>query len=251
MVFDGEELLEFAASAIRKEIDYISATYQKTSYFGNPCGPDLIPTLKRLESNKLIDELIFYEPNLRLPPKENEVRLRNLGLEHSRKAGCSHHISSDVDEFYQAEQLKYAKQVMDADDYDFSIATSINYYKDPTFLVYPDQGIQMSLIHPVDNRYDREIPYPAFPFPIEITRRLARCKKYKVFSKDEITIHHMSYVRKDIRRKFQNSDNARCYQLENFYKTFDNYKLGNRVCLLPDYLNRTTIKVENQFNIHF
>lgn len=41
MVFDGEELLEFAIKSIRNEIDHISVTYQTTSYFGNPADPEL------------------------------------------------------------------------------------------------------------------------------------------------------------------------------------------------------------------
>jgi hypothetical protein len=118
MVFDGEELLEFATSSIRNHIDFISVTYQTTSYFGNPADPNLLPLLKQLQNEKLIDELIFFEPDLSVHHKINELNLRNLGLEASRKMDCTHHISSDVDEFYQGKQLDYVKDVMDNSDYD-------------------------------------------------------------------------------------------------------------------------------------
>lgn len=250
MVFDGEELLEFAATSIRNQIDHISATYQTTSYFGNPSSPELQVTMERLKTMGLIDELIFFEPDLTLPPKENELKLRNIGLEASRKAGCTHHISADVDEFYKADQLEYAKKVMEG-DYEFSMAPLSTYYKEPTYLVWPEQKLAVSFIHPVTNEYTKDIMQPEFPFRIEITRRLRDRQKYKLFTREECVIHHMSYVRKDIRKKFKNSENGRFYKLERFYGTFDNYKLGERVCLLPEYLNRKTIQVENTFGIQF
>lgn len=248
MVFDGEELLEFATKSIRSQVDHISVTYQNISYFGNKADPGLLPLLERLKKANVIDELIYFEPNFSLHHKENELKLRNIGLEASRQAGCTHHISADVDEFYKADQLEYAKNVME-DDYDFSVAPMAVYYKDPTYLVWPIQKLVVSLIHPVTNQYIKDIPYSIFPFSIETTRRLGKCNKYKLFTKDEFTIHHMSYVRRDIRKKYQNNDNAQFYKLDKFFKTFDNYKLGDRVCLLPDYLNRKTIQVENTFGI--
>lgn len=251
MVFDGEELLEFAAKNIRTQVDFISVTYQTTSYFGNPSDPELPSLIKRLEKEGLIDSSLHYEPNLKLTPKENELILRNLGLANSRNAGCSHHISADVDEFYKPEQLKYAKDVMTENNYDFSTAYLATYYKEPTYLVTPIQKLLVSFIHPVTNEYNKDIPYPTFPFHMETTRRLSKHEHYRVFTADEFMIHHMSYVRKDIRKKFANSDNARFYNLNKFYKTFDNYKVGQRVCLLPEYLNRKTIEVENTFGIHF
>lgn len=251
MVYDGFELLEFAVKSIRSQIDHISVTYQDISYFGNPPDPELFLTLEKLENLKLIDEIIFLKTDLSLHHKENELNLRNSGLQASRNAGCTHHISADVDEFYKADQLAYAKNVMDNNDYEFSVAYLDTYYKDPTFLVYPDQHLLTSFIHPIDNEYNKNILYPEFPFHMETTRRLTKNKKYKIFSKEELTIHHMSYVRKNIYKKFQNSDNARFYNLKKFIAVWENYQLGQRVCLIPDFMNRKTIQVENTFNIEF
>lgn len=249
MVFDGVELLEFAIKSIRKNVDFISVTYQTTSYFGNPAEPELIPILENLKKQDLIDQLIFFEPNLKIHHKINELNLRNIGLEASKNAGCTHHISSDVDEFYLPNQLEYVKNVMDNEDFNYSVVPIVNYYKDPRFLVHPEQKLVLSLIHPVHNKYTLDNNYPKFPFHMETTRRFEKCDKFKLFTKDEFLIHHMSYVRKNIRRKFENSDNARFYNLDKFITTFDTYNVGDRVCLLPDYLNRKTILVDNIFNI--
>lgn len=246
MVFDGEELLEFTAKALREAVDWISVTYQTTSYFGNKTNTNLKETLNQLKANGIIDQIIFYEPNLLLHHKENELILRNIGLEASKKAGCTHHISLDVDEFFIASELNFAKKAMEEDSYDHSIVSIHTYYKEPTFLVYPDLKTKCSFIHPVDNKYDRNSKLPQH---IEPTKKSTNYKKCRIFKPTEIMQHHMSYVRKDIRKKFNNSDNAQFYKLEKFYETFDNYQLGGRVCLLPDYLNRKTKKVENIFNV--
>ena len=87
MVFDGEELLEFAVKSIRNVIDYISVTYQDVSYFGNKADPNLLPYLENLKKEGLIDEILFYKTDLSIHHKQNELNLRNLGLEESKKAG--------------------------------------------------------------------------------------------------------------------------------------------------------------------
>lgn len=249
MVFDGEELLEFAIKSIRKNIDFVSVTYQDTSYFGNKTE-GLFEKLDSLKKMGLIDELIFFEPDFSVHHKDNELKLRNIGLEASRKAGCTHHISSDVDEFYVPEQLEYVKGVMEG-DYNYSVVYMEMYYKEPTYMVWPSQNLVSSFIHPVHNEYTRYIDYPTFPFHMETTRRFTKVDKYRLFTKDEFTLHHMSHVRKDLRKKYANSDNARFYRMNKFMKTYDNYKLGDKVILLPDYLVRRTKLVENQFGIHW
>lgn len=246
MVFTGEELLPFACSAIRSQVDYISVTYQTKSYFGNPCDPGLIPLLEKLKSNKLIDEMVHYEHDSFLSPKENELRLRNLGLELSRNMDCTYHISSDVDEFYLSEQIDCAKK--EIRDYDFSLVPFVNYYKDPCYLVPKQKNLFVSFIHPVSNSYEIN---PNFPFRIEITRKMKNCDKYKVFSSDEVLMHHMTYVRKNIRTKFENSCNKNHQDIEELCRNHELHKLGDKVCIIPDYINHKTVKVENRFGIYF
>lgn len=239
MVFDGEELLPFAVKAIRPAVNHISVTYQTTSYFGNPARSDLLHTLKQCD----VDELIHYEPDLTLHPKENELKLRNIGLEASKRAGCTHHISSDVDEFYIASQLETAKYLIT--DHDCSIVINEMYYKDPTFKIVPCQNLMATSIHPVSNYYEMS----NFPYPIEQTRRHHTFNKCKVFTKEELIIHHMSYVRRDISRKLNNSQTGPSYNLNRFLEKFDKYQVGQLMHIAPDFLNRRTILVEDQFNI--
>jgi len=80
---------------------------------------------------------------------------------------------------------------------------------------------------------------------------MKNCEKYKVFSSDEVLMHHMTYVRKNIRRKFDNSCNKNYQDIDDLCKKYDAYKLGDKVCMIPDYINHKIIKVENRFGIYF
>ena len=54
----------------------------------------------------MIDEIYLFEPDLNDTsgdnPQFNETLKRNVGLELSKKNGCTHHMTIDVDEFYTA-----------------------------------------------------------------------------------------------------------------------------------------------------
>lgn len=245
MVFDGEELLEFSINAIRKSVDFIAATYQTTSYFGNPNDIDIKSVMEDFQKRGLIDQLIYFEPDFSLSPKANELRLRNIGLEASRQAACTYHASLDVDEFFEADSIEFAKKSLDG--YDCSLVSYETYYKSPTFLVVPRLNVINTFIHPVDNEYDIDVN---FPYYVETTRKLKKFNKCKLFDVNDIVMHHMSYVRKDLLKKFHNSSNGRHYQLVKFLKIYDTYKVGERVCLLPDYKNRRTVLVDNKFGIY-
>ena len=228
MLFDGEELLPFQS---RKHFDFVSVVYQTTSYFGNTREP---PVLNGF------DEVVHYTPDLKLHPKENELRLRNIGRELSKNAGCTHHLSSDVDEFYFDDEILKARD--EISDEDFTMVHSATYYKDPTYRV-KNFDILEPFVVPVDNPYEM---IPRYPFRIEITRRNSRYERYKVL---DFTMHHMSYVRRDIRKKFANSCNQKYYQIDKFVSDYDKHRVGDRVCLIPDFRNRQTELVENHFNI--
>lgn len=106
-VFEGEELLPFILKEIRNSVDFVSVVYQPKSYLGNPAHEDLEDNLLKI---KEIDFLVKYENDYSLKPRENEINVRNLGLDLSRKFGCTHHISADCDEFYELERLEYVKK---------------------------------------------------------------------------------------------------------------------------------------------
>lgn len=245
MVFDGEELLRPAITSIRSQVDFISVTWQKMSYHGNLNDTDLEPLINQLKADNLLDQAVFFEPDLKKSPKENELLLRNIGLQTSRDAGCTHHISFDVDEFVLPEQMKYAKETFG--DHDCSMIQNIYYYKKPTWRMHPNvKNNWVSFIHPVTTEYAM---IPNYSHRIEVTRRLTPYEKIKVYKADECVVHHMSYVRQNMAKKLKNSVTGTLFTIDKFVEEFDKYQLGERLVVAPDFLTRKTILVDDIFNI--
>jgi hypothetical protein len=202
-VFDGEELLENSIKSIRNNVDFISVVYQTTSNFGNPCDDGLIPLLNRLKEDGLVDELFEYKPKTNKGGHYNEITKRNIGLFLSEGAGCTHHMAMDSDEFYTDEQFKYLKSTMLEGDYDSSACQMTTYYKDSIYRLDPKEEYYVSLLFKIKSGKEFVMGHP-FPVLVDPTRRMDPGKS-KIFTREEIEMHHMSYVRKDLRKKLQNS----------------------------------------------
>jgi hypothetical protein len=202
-IFDGEELLENSIKSIRENVDHISVVYQTESNFGNPCDEGLVPLLEKLENEGLIDELFMYKPTLNRGGHYNEIRKRNLGLYISEGAGCTHHMAMDSDEFYTDKQFKFMKEETLSGDFDSSACQMTTYYKDSKYRLDPKEEYYVSL--PFKIRQGVEyVMGTHFPVLVDPTRRM-ESGKCRVFTRDEIEMHHMSYIRKDLRKKLQNS----------------------------------------------
>ena len=77
-VFDGEELLEASLKSVRRSADYINVVYQTVSWTGERRNDALPYFLKTLQDKGLIDELIFFAPDVNKRAYVNEKRKRNL-----------------------------------------------------------------------------------------------------------------------------------------------------------------------------
>lgn len=207
-VFDCEELLEPSINCIRHLVDYISVVYQTESNFGYKCSNDLLPILESLKQKGLIDELCLFKPNIDLSVVENpsflEVEKRNIGLELSRKNGCTHHMSMDCDEFYIPKEFAYMKSVMESDMFDGSTCQHFQFYKDSIYKLDPPENDHVSTIYRIYNDTKFVFRCNTAPVGTDPTRQTTN-KKYRIFSRDEINMYHLSFVRKDIRIKLMNS----------------------------------------------
>jgi hypothetical protein len=201
--FDGEELLEGSIKQIRDQVDYISIVYQTTSNFGNECDSSLLDTLNNLKNIGLVNELYEYKPKLNSGGHFNEITKRNIGLALSIGNGCTHHMSMDSDEYYLMDQFRFLKEEMINGDYDSSFCQLKTYYKEKDIVIDPPEDYYVSLLYKIS-------PYSIFemnafsPVLVDPTRRI-KAEKYRIFKRDEIEMHHLSYIRNDIRRKLTNS----------------------------------------------
>jgi len=202
-IFNGEELLEYSILSIRNVVDYVGVVYQTLSNFNNPASDNLLRVLNELKDKHLIDELYEYEPDLKLGGKGNEIIKRNIGLDMARKVGCNYHMTMDSDEIYKENEFVYMKNEMIKNNYDSSACKMLTYYKTPEYMLYPPEKYYVSTLHKL-NENTKYILGGHFPVLVDPSRRV-KSGKFRLFNTNEIQMHHMSYVRKDISSKFNNA----------------------------------------------
>ena len=250
-IFDGEELLENSIKSIRKNVDYISVVYQEVSNFGNPCNDNLVPLLNRLKNEGLVDEIFKYRPQTQRGGHFNEINKRNIGLSLSEGVKCTHHMAMDSDEFYTDEQFKFLKKEMIEGDYDSSCCQMVTYYREPKYRLDPKEDYYVSLIYKIQNgkQYVMGLPFPTLVDP---TRRM-EAGKCKIFSREEMEMHHMSYVRKDLKVKLTNSSASPNFKnIEKLCDYFNSWEYPKDALMggLPDkfYKIKKTDKLFDSWN---
>jgi len=203
-LFDSEELLEGSIKQIRQHVDYISVVYQTISNFGHPCNVELISLLERLKSEGLIDELFEYSPKINKGGHFNEIQKRNIGLALSQGAGCTHHMSMDSDEYYLPSEFESLKKTIIDGDYDSSYCQMQTYYKSWEYALDPAETYYVSLIFKIKNDSNYVLMAPS-PVLVDPTRRMHPSIKPLILKREEIQMHHGSYIRDNIRTKLTNS----------------------------------------------
>lgn len=204
-VWDGEELLEASIKCIRSEVDYVNVVWQKVSWYGKPCHPDLEKLLLGLQSDGLIDELIFFEPDLSKLAPLNESAKRNLGLEYAKKAGCTHFMTMDTDEFYLKNEFAAAKKYVLENDLTHTACNMYN-YADATHRQIGRCGFFVPFLYKIGffsklkkNCFGKKLWF------IDPTKQM----NYNVFSRfcflHNIDQHHFGTLRRDLRKKYANS----------------------------------------------
>ena len=267
-LFDGEELLESSIKSIRSEVDYINVVYQKKSYFGTPARFDIEDYLKNLQNKKLIDEIYLYDRDFEDSNKhEYEREKRDIGLHLARKRGCTHFLSMDVDEFYDVNQLKYAKQYITQNGIEASAVSIFEYLKEPiyrmidsyTFTGHSDKiyNFYCPFIMKITPKTKRH-QCGNFPCLVDPTRGLNGNGKFYLFSKQDVVMHHMSTVRKNLAQKYNNSNlnlnilwqqKIRDIQNKILKWNFEDNKLNDKFAIFDN--DKIIEKVEDIFHVKY
>jgi hypothetical protein len=248
-LFDGEELLEKSIASIRETVDHINVVYQNISNFNNKSSENLEDLLNDLKKDGKVDSIIEYVPNFNNTSHKNEITKRNIGLENSRNFKCNYHMSMDTDEFYKIEELSKVKRFLEKNpQYDSSACQMQTYYKSPEYCVNPPEDYYVSLIYKISNH---NFNFVNFPVLVDPTRRI-ETDNCAIFDRDVIEMHHMSYIRNDIRKKLKNSSAYINFSddLNNIVEYFNNWNFEKPALFagVPS-IYRDIKKVENIFNI--
>ena len=258
-LFDGEELIEYSIKSIRNNVDFICIIWQKISNHGEKCNEKLEEFLNKLVSEGLVDKLYLYEPNIVDTNGENaslnETKKRNIGLELCRQNGCNYHMTIDTDEFYTEKQLQFMKKEMEDGDYGTGYCQHLQYYHDSIYqLKYPERQYVATIEKIMPNtKYIYNIPCI---IPIDPTRKTNNVKenelRYRIFSRKECQMHHLSFVRKDIKKKLWNHSSKRFFTEESvnrIVKYYNSWKYPQR-CMWAGEKLLEVIEVPRQFEIY-
>jgi hypothetical protein len=235
IAFDATELMELGLNEIRDQVDYIIVSYQKKSYFGNPIDSEDWKEINRLKEIGLIDELVEFQQDFKIPDaRQEECRRRNLLIRELRAKGCSHTLITDSDELYSKEMFANAKDIINRRGYSNTYCSYVNYYRDFEHqLLYPFRpGV------PFINAAMFEFTYngPA-PLPTDPTRRVLNPMNIGtyVFKDEEILMAHAAWIRKDIRKKLVNWSAKKHFTpelIEKAVKRWNEWKEGDDAVML-------------------
>lgn len=227
--WDSEELLEYSIRSIRSNADYVSVVWQEYSNHGEICSPDLYPLLLSLQEQGLIDELSEFVPDGHSNgegPSLNETRKRQQGLELSRAAGCTHHMTIDCDEFYTEEQLRFMMSVIEQGNFSTGYCQHRQYYKDSIYQLRVPEGEYVATIEKIypETAYVYQAVAAVAIDPTRKTNNTSLGHPYRIFTREECEMHHMSFVRKDIHKKLNNHSSRRFFTPELIGKVALYYK---------------------------
>ena len=214
-VFDGTELLEKSILQIRDSCFYINVVLQEKSNYLNDIKKEDLDTVNRLYYEKLIDEIIYFNPQFENPVinsnisydlcHKNEIRKRKRGLRYCRENGCSHFISMDVDEFFLPSEFKTAIKIIEYKKYDATCCFIKDYICKPIYRMREYSNYYVPFIHDINLELSLNSDYDVYVDP---TRRFINYKNFCLLDPDDIYMHHMSTVRKNeesLRWKYINS----------------------------------------------
>lgn len=208
-LFDGQELLEKSIDSIRTNVEFISVIFQKKSNFGNSSDFNFINFLENLKKIGKIDVYFEYKPNLNLPPHQNEINKRNIGIFLSQENNCTHHMSMDTDELYVSSEIEAAKNEMIKGEFDASFCQMLTYYKTGEYIVDPPEDYYVPLIYKLNNNSEFKYAHPCV-VSVDPTRIIPSVNN-KIFKRNEIQMHHLSMVRDNITSKLENSSSRKLF----------------------------------------
>jgi len=136
----------------------------------------------------------------------HEIQKREMGRLSCLSAKCSHFISLDTDEFYVSHELMRAKEIVSKHQYDVTACRMRLYFRTPFHEYMPlDNFNAVSFI--TKCTLPLRLATPDYPVLIDPTRRPQGFKRFHLFERHTVEMHHMSFVRLNIERKLLNVSN--------------------------------------------
>lgn len=196
-VWDDWEMLRYSADNISPLVDGIFIIGSERSNYG-----ELSPIPDEWKDKVILHEPVFNQA------MNSETDKRNFGLNMVRRAGYTHFIMLDADEFYDRKEFTEAKNLFICNpDLAGMVVKCQTYFRSPKLTIGLDTTL-VPFIHKITptikHEFNRSYPFAWIDGNIRIdpTRSLNINSGVEF---REITMHHYSWIRKDYEKKIRNS----------------------------------------------
>lgn len=236
---DANEMIDKSIENILPCVDGIIVVYSNVSNFGEQ--------LPFVVGKHAKTELWNLEPGLNMAPHKNETAKRNYGINLARKAGYTHFIVMDFDEFYKQDEFMAEKERIERDNTNGLVCRLKVHFKLPTLCC--DDHTLVPFIHKLGpNTLSGD--FRDYPFAydaqghahIDPTRRLNYTSGVEM---SEMVMHHMSWIRSDYSLKINNSAARGNLQRSSIYKDLDNAAPG----VYNNFYRQPLKECPNYFNL--
>lgn len=234
-VWDGAELLRASMLSVADGVDVFIIVFQTVSNFGEHYDPHADFDFSYIGGVVMAE----YEPTDHAA-FINEKAKRNLGLDLARANGCTHFLHMDCDEMYI--DFVRAKQMYFDTGAEGSVCKMFTYFKKPTLRLKNVDNYWVPFIHAL--RKHTRAGGKEYPFYVDHTRRINSTHVVEI----DIQMHHFSWVRKNIKRKADNSSANRNIKKSQLVQDYLDPNIGAG-SILVDYQNQELIEVADHFNL--
>lgn len=191
---------------------------------------DINEIFRLRDEDHLVDNIVEIELDTKKKPRVQETDKRNILIQDAQDHGCSHCLVIDSDEYYTKKSFDYGLQQIDEHDYEITYCQYVNYYHDYMhYLKYPfENGMFVPWV--TKTTYRHKFDCTDFNHPSDPTRRyvtselhnpdgtvthLDKKAEYHMFEWNEVKMHHLSWIRADIRKKLN------CWSSKTVFKDYD------------------------------
>lgn len=237
-VWDDWDLLDASVENIGPLVDAIIVVASTKSNYG-----EVSPIPERWKN-----KVIFHEPSHAMA-MHCETNKRNFGLSIAERTGFTHFICLDADECYDPEEFLREKQrFIDNPNLAGLVCRTKVYVKSPSLTIGYDTTL-VPFIHKITPVLKHEFN-KQYPFAWEgKALRIDPTRSLNINSGVEwsdITMHHYSWVRKDIEKKIRNSTARANLMRMNLVQKFLHLKEGDIFDLYP---NKPLVREQARFNV--
>lgn len=239
IVWHDWDLLQYAVENIRPVVDEVIIVGSTRSNHGE------LSEIPKQWNNK---ELFIREPRFHVP-MHSETDKRNYGLGIARDHSNTHFIMLDSDEFYKPDEFLKAKERFSNPFLNGLVCPVVVYFKSPSLCLGRDITL-VPHIHKltpnIHHEFNRLYPFAWLGKQIRIDPTRSLSITSGVEFTEEVEMHHLSYVRKDLELKIRNSTARNNLERSTIREDFLNAKAG----YFCKFYQKTLMQCENIFNIH-